>query len=173
MDSFWPKAMVWDYYILMLDLFQMLSSPDVNWWTGLLCCFFVLFLSDSHSDGTHSLQSIHYWDTFLQIWWKNKLILISDDKIFLFGWTIALSSNSPSRASPCISNRSLFVIITTILLAQTSIKLLHKLLARFTKDCSIYNSSLTQLNRYLTRLGYTGFIASVLDHYKTTKFKQI
>ncbi len=23
----------------------------------------VMFLSDSHSDGTHSLQSIHYWDT--------------------------------------------------------------------------------------------------------------
>ncbi len=97
-----------------------------------------------------------------------------DDYIFIFGWTIALSSNSPSRASPCISNRSLFVIITTIVLALTSIKLLHWLLARFTKDCSIYNSSLTQLNRYLTRLGYTGFIASVLDHYKmTTKLKQI
>ncbi len=23
----------------------------------------VMFLSDSHSDGTHSLQSIHCWDT--------------------------------------------------------------------------------------------------------------
>ncbi len=28
-------------------------------WCGLL----VMFLSDSHSDGTHSLQSIHCWDT--------------------------------------------------------------------------------------------------------------
>ncbi len=34
---------------------------------------------DSHSDGTHSLQSIHYWDTFLQIWWRNKLILLLND----------------------------------------------------------------------------------------------
>ncbi len=39
---------------LMLDLLHLLSSPDVNWWTG------VIFLSDSHSDGTHSLQSIHW-----------------------------------------------------------------------------------------------------------------
>ncbi len=38
----------------------------------------VMFLSDSHSDGTHSLQSIHYWDTFLQTWWRNKLIFILD-----------------------------------------------------------------------------------------------
>ncbi len=57
----------------MLDLCQLLSSPDVNWWT-------VMFLSDSHSDGTHSLRSIQllrHWcrDTFLQTWWRNKLIL--------------------------------------------------------------------------------------------------
>ncbi len=26
--------------ILMLDLFQLLSSPDVNWWTGVLWCFY-------------------------------------------------------------------------------------------------------------------------------------
>ncbi len=42
----------------------------------------VMFLSDSHSDGTHSLLSIHCWEwrnaTFLQIWWRNKLISISD-----------------------------------------------------------------------------------------------
>ncbi len=48
--------------ILMLDLFQLLSSPDVNWWTGVVWII-VMFLSDSHSDGTHSLQSIHCWDT--------------------------------------------------------------------------------------------------------------
>ncbi len=48
--------------ILMLDLFNLLSSPDVNWWTGVLWII-VMFLSDSHSDGTHSLQSIHCWDT--------------------------------------------------------------------------------------------------------------
>ncbi len=48
--------------ILMLDLSHLLSSPDVNWWTGVLWII-VMFLSDSHSDGTHSLQSIHCWDT--------------------------------------------------------------------------------------------------------------
>ncbi len=42
------------FELKMLDLFQPLSSPDVNWWTA------VMFLSDSHSDGTHSLQSIHW-----------------------------------------------------------------------------------------------------------------
>ncbi len=47
---------------LMLDLFHLLSSPDVNWWTGVVWII-VMFLSDSHSDGTHSLQSIHFWDT--------------------------------------------------------------------------------------------------------------
>ncbi len=74
-------------------------------WCGLLRCFYqTLILTapihcrasiDSHSDGTHSLQSIHwlsFWRlpftaehplmnkwcdaTFLQIWWRNKLILI-------------------------------------------------------------------------------------------------
>ncbi len=37
-----------------------------------------------HSDGTHSLQSIHWWASdamlFLQIWWRNKLIHILDDQ---------------------------------------------------------------------------------------------
>ncbi len=73
--------------VLMLDLFHLLSSPDVNWWTGVLWII-VMFLSDSHSDGTHSLQSIHCWDTdadlqitFLQIW-------------VIFGWTILLSTSN-------------------------------------------------------------------------------
>ncbi len=53
---------IWVKSILMMDLFQLLSSPDVNWWTGVVWII-VMFLSDSHSDGTHSLQSIHCWDT--------------------------------------------------------------------------------------------------------------
>ncbi len=48
--------------VLMLDQFQLLSSPDVNWWTGVEWII-VVSLSDSHSDGTHSLQSI-YWLSF-------------------------------------------------------------------------------------------------------------
>ncbi len=87
--------------ILMLDLFQLLSSPDVNWWTGVLWII-VMFLSDSHSDGTHSLQSIHCWDTdaethfyksneetnssWSQIAWGWAHV----QHIFVFGWTIPL-----------------------------------------------------------------------------------
>ncbi len=70
----------------MMDLFitntQLLSSQDVNVWTGvawilveLLVDYYDVFISclNSHSDGTHSLQSIHWWcnATFLQIWWRN------------------------------------------------------------------------------------------------------
>ncbi len=57
----------------MIDLFltQLFTSQDVNWWTGVVWIT-VMLLSDSHSDGTHSLQSIHCWarcdDTFFQIW---------------------------------------------------------------------------------------------------------
>ncbi len=52
---------IWVKNVLM-DLSHLLSSPDVNWWTGVVWII-VMFLSDSHSDGTHSLQSIHCWDT--------------------------------------------------------------------------------------------------------------
>ncbi len=53
--------------VLTMDLFQLLSSLDVNWWTGMVwitCGLLDVFISclDSHSDGTHSLQSIHSWD---------------------------------------------------------------------------------------------------------------
>ncbi len=54
----------------------------------------VMFLSDSHSDGTHSLQSIHCWDTFLQTWWRNKLILILDDlRVRIFSYNCNLWVN--------------------------------------------------------------------------------
>ncbi len=46
----------------MMDLFltnmQLLASHGLEW-----CGLLWLFLSDSHFDGTHSLQSIHCWDT--------------------------------------------------------------------------------------------------------------
>ncbi len=64
---FWPDVMVYSKNALMMDLYltniQLFSSQDVNIdeWCGLLvdyCDVFISFL-DSHSDGTHSLQSIH------------------------------------------------------------------------------------------------------------------
>ncbi len=54
----------------MMDLFllnmQLFASQDVNWhleWCGLLVDYCNVFVSclDSHSDGTHSLQGIHWW----------------------------------------------------------------------------------------------------------------
>ncbi len=45
---------------------QLLSSQDINWWTGVVwitCGLLWWFYQclDSHSDGTHSLQRIHWW----------------------------------------------------------------------------------------------------------------
>ncbi len=42
---------------------QLFASQYINWWTGLLADYFHVFTSclDSHSDGTHSLQRIHWW----------------------------------------------------------------------------------------------------------------
>ncbi len=70
--------------VLMMDLFQLLSSPDVNWWTGvvwitcgLLWCFYQLFgLSFWRHPFTAEHPLLRHWcnDTFLQIWWRNKLI---------------------------------------------------------------------------------------------------
>ncbi len=59
----WTLARFSDYFSKSnFKDFFLLSSPDVNWWTGVVWII-VMFLSDSHSDGTHSLQSIHCWDT--------------------------------------------------------------------------------------------------------------
>ncbi len=48
----------------------------------------VMFLSDSHSDGTHSFWRHPFTsiaETFLQTWWRNKLILILDElRIWIF-----------------------------------------------------------------------------------------
>ncbi len=66
----------------MLDLFQLLSSPDVNWWTGVLwiTCDVFIRLSFWRHPFTAEHPLLRHWcsDTFLQIWWRNKLILILD-----------------------------------------------------------------------------------------------
>ncbi len=63
-----------------MDLFQLLSSQDVNWWTGvvwitcgLLWCFYQLFgLSFWRHPFTAEHPLMRHWcrDTFLQIWWR-------------------------------------------------------------------------------------------------------
>ncbi len=76
--------------VSMMDLFltnmQLFSSQDVNWWTGvvwitcgLLWCFYQLFgLSFWRHPFTaeHPLVSKWWNATFLQTWWRNKLIYI-------------------------------------------------------------------------------------------------
>ncbi len=69
-----------------MDLY-ILSSQDVNWWTevvwstcGLLWCFYQLFgLSFWRHPFTADDPLLSKWwsATFLQIWWRNKLIDIS------------------------------------------------------------------------------------------------
>ncbi len=46
----------------MMDLFltnmKLFTKQDIDWWIRVDYCVFISCL-DSHSDGTHSLQSIH------------------------------------------------------------------------------------------------------------------
>ncbi len=67
-----------------MDLFQFLSSQDINWWTGVVWII-VMFLSavwtliltaPIHCRASIAEQVMNA--TFLQIWWKNKLIYILD-----------------------------------------------------------------------------------------------
>ncbi len=63
----------------MLDLFQLLSSPDVNWWTVDYCDVFIRLSFWRHPfTAEHPLMRHCCRDTFLQIWWRNKLIYIFD-----------------------------------------------------------------------------------------------
>ncbi len=72
-----------------MDLFlrnmQLLASQDINWWTGVVWITCDVFISclDSHSDGNHSLQRIHWWASdgmlhFSKSDEKNKVIYILD-----------------------------------------------------------------------------------------------
>ncbi len=81
----WTRILVKN---ILMDLFQLLSSPDVNWWTGvvwitcaLLWCFYQLFgLSFWRHPFTAEHPLLRHWcrDTFLQTWWRNILILGED-----------------------------------------------------------------------------------------------
>ncbi len=76
-----------------MDLFlanmQLLALKYINWWTGvvwitcgLLWCFYQLFgLSFWRHPFTAEHPLVSKWcnATFLQIWWRNKLIYILDD----------------------------------------------------------------------------------------------
>ncbi len=80
---------LWACILVKNVLFQLLSSQGVTWWTGvvwitcgLLWCFYQLFgLSFWRHPFTAEHPLVSKWcnATFLQIWWRNKLILILDD----------------------------------------------------------------------------------------------
>ncbi len=71
---------IWVQNVLMLDLFQLLSSPDVKWWTVDYCDVFIR-LSFWRHPFTAEHPLLRHWcnATFLQIRWTNKLIFILDD----------------------------------------------------------------------------------------------
>ncbi len=49
---------------LIIAVTHLFILENVNWWTGVVWIIVMFYqLLDSHSDGTHSLQSIHCWDT--------------------------------------------------------------------------------------------------------------
>ncbi len=80
------KNVSMDYWFTIT---QLLSSLDINWWTGvvwitcgLLWCFYQMFgLSFWRHPFTAEHPLLRHWcnATFLQIWWRNKLIYILDD----------------------------------------------------------------------------------------------
>jgi len=90
-NPFTGESNIWDRgfgfevkNVIMADLFltntQVLTSKTITdglEWCGLLVMFFISYL-DAHSDGTHSLQRIHWWArnvmlNFQNLFrWKNK-----------------------------------------------------------------------------------------------------
>ncbi len=84
-----------------MDLFltntQFVSSQDVNWWTGVVWII-VMFLSAVWTlilTAPIHCRGSKWWNaTFLQIWWRNKLIYIFNGlrvkHIFIFRWTIPI-----------------------------------------------------------------------------------
>ncbi len=61
--------------VLMLDLFHLLSSPDVNWSAVDYCDVFIR-LSFWRHPFTAEHPLLRHWcsDAFIQTWWRNKLI---------------------------------------------------------------------------------------------------
>ncbi len=83
---------------------QLFTLQDVNWWTGILstvdyCDVFISCL-DSHSDGTHSLQRIHWCSneetnsSTSRISWR---LINFQQFFFYYGWTIPLLQSVTKR----------------------------------------------------------------------------
>ncbi len=108
-DSYFTQTQQFEVKnILIMNLFitnmQLFSSQDVNWWAGVMWIIVIFFSClNSHYDGTHSLQRIH-WQVmhcnvkFLQICSDEEANStfgmawewVHFQRIFIFGWTIPL-----------------------------------------------------------------------------------
>ncbi len=97
------EALLWIMDVLLMDLFQLLSSKDVNWWTGvlwitcgLLWCFYQLF-------------GLSFWRHPFTAETVSKLILISDGlRVSTFTANVHFWVNYsfkwiPSNAQYCVS----------------------------------------------------------------------
>ncbi len=90
-----------------------MSSQDIKWWTGVDYCDVFISSLDSHSDGTHSLQRTHWWDT-------DAMLHLSES--FLFGsqqrWSLSLLVLTlifPALL-PCLVRDSLWTALQTKIL---------------------------------------------------------
>ncbi len=85
MNSYFSKKQCFELSkVLIVE--GIISRYKLMDWTGVDYCDVFISCLDSHSDGTHSLQSIHWWTVgALQnfsksVWMKKKLIYIQDNK---------------------------------------------------------------------------------------------
>ncbi len=102
-QQFEGKTSWWICFFCLL----MMSTDELEW-CGLLWCFYQLFgLSFWRHPFTAEDPLVSKWwnATFLQIWWRNKLIYILDSTISpIFGWTIL--SRIWSHALAVIANNA-------------------------------------------------------------------
>ncbi len=117
--------------ILMMYCFlqtQLLASQFINWWTGvvwitcgLLWCFYQLFgLSFWRHPFTAEDPLLRQWcnATFLQIWWRNKLIYISDGlKVSTFSAIFHFCVNYPFKVRHLFEPLTIRVILRHMLLS--------------------------------------------------------
>ncbi len=78
---------------------QRLASQDINWWTGLLWFFQLFGLSFWRHPFTaeHPLMSKWCNATFVQIWWRNKVIYIHISTLRLYLFLLLLGCFDDTR----------------------------------------------------------------------------
>ncbi len=126
-QNWWIKVKIpWWWMFFFLQLF---ISQDVNWWIKVCVDYFwiilLFFISclDSHFDGTHSHQRIHWWQsnaTFLQICSCEEPIHASRMAWgwvnFFFYWNVVYNQHHIcSGAGTCENNTITFTFESTFI----------------------------------------------------------